>query len=154
MDQLQTLRKRAGFIARIQSEARHESSPREAPPVAPALVRSEVTQHPATIPMPPIWGARVIEQMPLDLVFDCLDQDELFRLSWGAKNAHGDEWQMLKAEFEARLAAMQRRALQKPWFAPRAVYGYWPANPKAMICWFMTPASVGNGKQPAGAPAL
>ena len=97
MDQLQDPAKRPDFVARIQSEARHESSPREAPPVAPALVKSEVTQHPATIPMPPIWGARVIEQMPLDLVFDCLDQGELFRLSWGAKNAHGDEWQMLQS---------------------------------------------------------
>jgi 5-methyltetrahydrofolate--homocysteine methyltransferase len=95
-----------------------------------------------------VWGPRVIEQMPLELVFDCLDQDELFRLSWGAKNSHGDEWRQLKAEFETRLAAMRRLALQEQWFAPRAVYGYWPAQSEGDDLLVFDPASVGNGQTP------
>jgi 5-methyltetrahydrofolate--homocysteine methyltransferase len=66
--------------------------------------------------------------MPLEIVFRHLFKNELFRLSWGAKNAHGEEWERLQAEFEARLEGMQRQALQEGWLKPQAVYGYWPAQ--------------------------
>jgi len=61
-------------------------------------------------------------------VFECMDKDELFRLSWGAKNTHGAEWDKLKAEFEERLAKMKREALREKWLTPKAVYGYWQAQ--------------------------
>jgi 5-methyltetrahydrofolate--homocysteine methyltransferase len=66
--------------------------------------------------------------MPLALVFDYLHKPELFRLSWGAKNARGEEWERLQVEFEARLDRMKREALREGWLQPRAVYGYWPAQ--------------------------
>jgi 5-methyltetrahydrofolate--homocysteine methyltransferase len=70
----------------------------------------------------------VIRDMPLEMVFDCLHVPELFRLSWGAKNARGEEWEELQAEFEARLERMKHAALHDAWLQPRAVYGYWPAQ--------------------------
>jgi 5-methyltetrahydrofolate--homocysteine methyltransferase len=146
MDQLQDPGKRSDFVARIQNEARHEQAPRETPVEKPILVKSEVTHHPGAIPTPPGWGPRVIEHMPLELVFECLDQDELFRLSWGAKNTHGAEWQALKAQFEARLAAMRRRAQHEQWYAPRAVYGYWPAQSEDNDLLVFDPASVAAGR--------
>jgi 5-methyltetrahydrofolate--homocysteine methyltransferase len=66
--------------------------------------------------------------MPLEMVFQYLAKNELFRLSWGAKNAHGEEWERLKSDFEARLRRMQREALHEGWLNPQAVYGYWPAQ--------------------------
>jgi 5-methyltetrahydrofolate--homocysteine methyltransferase len=66
--------------------------------------------------------------MPLELVFQHLYKNELFRLSWGAKNAHGEEWEKLQAEFEARLEKMKRDALRSGWLQPQSVYGYWPAQ--------------------------
>jgi len=50
--------------------------------------------------------------------------NELYRLSWGAKNTHGAEWDKLKAEFDARLAKMTKDALKEGWLKPQAVYGY------------------------------
>ena len=47
------------------------------------------------------WGVRVVKDMPLELVFEHLFKNELFRLSWGAKNARGEEWERLETEFEA-----------------------------------------------------
>jgi len=153
IDQLQDAEKRAGFIARIQAEAKAQvAGAREAgtaatQPAAPA--RSAVASLEVPIPTPPVWGARLIEQMPLELVFDLLDLDELFRLSWGAKNAHGAEWQVLKADFETRLAAMRRTALKEAWFAPRAAYGYWPAQSDGDDLLVYDPASVGGGQTPS-----
>jgi 5-methyltetrahydrofolate--homocysteine methyltransferase len=82
----------------------------------------------AEIPVPPGWGPRVVREMPLELVFQHLDKNELFRLSWGARNAHGEEWKKLQAEFEERLARMQQEALKGDWLVPQGVYGCWPAQ--------------------------
>ena len=94
---------------------------------------SQIIQHssvpPApSIPQPPSWGARVVRDMPLELIFQHLYKRELFRLSWGAKNARGEEWERLQAEFEARLTRMQKEALKDGWLRPQGVYGYWPAQ--------------------------
>ena len=65
--------------------------------------------------------------MPLEIVLKYLHKPELFRLSWGAGNAHGEEWATLEAEFEARLARMTREALRDGSLHPQAVYGFFPA---------------------------
>jgi len=57
----------------------------------------------------------VVRQMPVDAVFQWINKKELFRLSWGAKNAHGERWLKLEADFEIRLEQMRKEAIQKPW---------------------------------------
>jgi 5-methyltetrahydrofolate--homocysteine methyltransferase len=66
--------------------------------------------------------------MPLEIVFQHLFKNELFRLSWGAKNTRGEEWEQLESEFEERLQRMQKQALKEGWLKPQGVYGYWPAQ--------------------------
>jgi len=80
------------------------------------------------IPQPPYWGIRVVDSMPLELVADHLSRKELFRLSWGARNTHAEEWETIKAEFEARLKWMLQDAQRDGWLRPQAVYGYWPVQ--------------------------
>ena len=128
MDALSDPARREPTVERLRLEAEHElsrpASPRRS---APARLTSNIP--PADlIPQPPSWGARVVRQMPLEIVFKHLFKNELFRLSWGAKNAHGEEWEKLQAEFEARLERMQRQARREGWLKPQAVYGYWPAQ--------------------------
>lgn len=89
--------------------------------------RSEV-QPASKIPQVPSWGARVVRSMPLEMVFEHLAKNELFRLSWGAKNTHGEEWEKLRVEFESRLAVMRKNAEVEKWLNPQGVYGYWPAQ--------------------------
>jgi 5-methyltetrahydrofolate--homocysteine methyltransferase len=79
------------------------------------------------IPRVTAWGPRVVDSMPLEVVFQHLSKNELFRLSWGAKNTHGAAWEKLKDEYERRLLSMQQHALQEGWLNPQGVYGYWPA---------------------------
>ncbi len=80
------------------------------------------------IPQPPHWGPRLVKTMPLDAVFQHLAIIELYRLSWGAKNTHGDAWKKIKQEYDTRLDTMRREALNKPWLFPQGMYGYWPAQ--------------------------
>jgi 5-methyltetrahydrofolate--homocysteine methyltransferase len=66
--------------------------------------------------------------MPLEMVLQQVHRGELYRLSWGAKNTHGAEWDKLQAEFDARFDRMGRAASREKTLLPKAVYGYFPAN--------------------------
>jgi 5-methyltetrahydrofolate--homocysteine methyltransferase len=84
--------------------------------------------QPSPIAYPTKWGAHIVKDMPLEMVFKHLSINELYRLSWGAKNTHGDEWTKLKSEFDARLERMTKEALRDHWLKPQAVYGYFPCQ--------------------------
>lgn len=119
---------RSEFVAQIIDEGLIEQG-------KPARVKRSVsptaskTVKPApNVPTPPFWGARKVGYMPLEIVLQHLHKPELYRLSWGAKNTHGEEWTKLEAEFEARLDRMSREALRDKSLLPQAVYGYFPAQ--------------------------
>jgi len=106
------------------------------------------------LPTPPFWGSKLVEYMPLEIVLQHLHKPELFRLSWGAKNTRGAEWEKLEAEFEARLERMSREALHDKSLLPQAVYGYFPAQSDGddLIIYdpgpFQQMLDGGNGKPP------
>ena len=142
MDALADPEKRAAIRERIQKEANIELE-REQP-----LARSESSPRAKTVKpapgIPPVtaYGARVVNEMPLELVFEFLAVNELFRLSWGAKNAHGDEWKKIKADYEKRLVSMRKQAAVEKWLKPRGVYGYWPAQSEGNDLILYEPASL------------
>ncbi len=145
MDALAEPQARQALLERLFSEAGHEmdrpvSHRRESQPGN----RSNIPPA-ELIPRPPSWGSRLVGQMPLEIIFQYLSKNELFRLSWGAKNAHGEEWERLQAEFEDRLGRMRRQALQEKWLEPQAVYGYWPAQSAGDDLLLYDPASVEAG---------
>ena len=65
------------------------------------------------IPVPPDWNTHYADTLPLAQVFAHIGKNELFRLSWGAKNLHGEQWEQTKAEFEERLPADEVRCDQR-----------------------------------------
>lgn len=116
------------LLTRIREEADMEMGRAAAQPERPVseITRSDVV--PAPITLPEKWGVRVVKNMPLELVFQHLNINELYRLSWGAKNSHGDEWVKLKQEFDERLEKMKKDAMRFKWLQPQAVYGYFPCQ--------------------------
>jgi 5-methyltetrahydrofolate--homocysteine methyltransferase len=128
MDALADAQARPALLERLYRDAERELDRSKTSAQLPHPMRRSKTPPAPVIPQPPTWGVRRVSQMPLEIVFQHLFKNELFRLSWGAKNAHGEEWERLRADFEARLAAMQRLALREGLLRPQAVYGYWPAQ--------------------------
>ncbi len=145
MEKLRNPAVREDAIRVNRIEAEEENLPLPAPAAPQASARSEVAAHRVRIPVPPAYGAHVVREMPLSGVFDCLDRDELFRLSWGAKNAHGAEWEKLRSEFDARLERMERDALRAPWLRPQGAYGYFPAQSAGDELIVYDPARSGTG---------
>ncbi len=115
------------FLDEVFAEAYTEV--RRAPRRRARPARTGRTVRPAPhIPSPPFWGSRVVRSMPLEIVLQHLHKPELFRLSWGAKNAQGEKWAQLSAEFEARLLTMSKEAQRRRSLRPQAVYAYLPVN--------------------------
>ena len=146
MDALSDPARRKLLLEQVRSEAESEvDTPRLIKANAGARPIRSDTPPAAFIPHPPVWGPRLVRQMPLEVVFRYLSKNELFRLSWGAKNTHGEEWTKLQAEFESRLERMCRQALQDNWLQPQGVYGYWPAQSDGNDLVLYEPASVETG---------
>ena len=113
MDQLIDPQRKPALLEQIRKEADMEMGQRCAK--NSSNQRSAVSGqasflHP--IPLPKKLGPRVVKDMPLEIIFKHLNINELYRLSWGAKNTHGAEWEELKAEFDARLENMKHAAIE------------------------------------------
>ena len=123
MGQLIDPQRKPALMEQIRKEADMEmgQAAKQSEQSASTIQRSKIV--PAPIPLPTKLGARVVKDMPLELIFQHLNVNELYRLSWGAKNTHGAEWEVLKAEFDVRLGNMKRAALREGWLKPQAVYG-------------------------------
>jgi 5-methyltetrahydrofolate--homocysteine methyltransferase len=128
MEQLADPEKRQALLQQTTAAAYAEiGKPR--PPVRNRRTSGQRSLPPAPdIPVPSFWGTRAVLDIPLDAVFPFIHKPELFRLSWGAKNAQGDEWRQLEAEFESRLMRMKKEALADQSLNPKAVYGYFPSQ--------------------------
>jgi len=128
MDQLIDSNRKPALLTQVRKEADMELGRASAKPAnVPTFQRSNITPAPLTLP-PSKFGMRVVKYMPLEIVLTHLNINELYRLSWGAKNTHGAEWDKLKAEFDTRLDRMKREAIHEKWLAPKAVYGLFPCQ--------------------------
>ena len=127
MDQLIVPEKREELLTRVRREGDLEMGrTSQIPEHRKTGTRSKVQPEPIQHPLK--WGQRVVQDMPLEIVLKHLSLNELYRLSWGAKNAHGAEWDKLKAEFDDRLEKMTKEALRYKWLKPQGVYGYFPCQ--------------------------
>ena len=127
MDTLIDKNKRPELLAKIRKESEMELN-RAAQNEPSAVSRQRSSIVPAPIALPAKLGQRIVKDMPLEMVLKHLNINELYRLSWGAKNNHGAEWDKMKKDFDARLAQMTKDAIKEGWLKPQAVYGYFPCQ--------------------------
>jgi len=122
--------RRGAFTTQIRSEAQRarDVARNAAAPVAASGRTGREHLARVVAPSAPVLGARTTGAIaPADL-WPYFDLKSLYRLSWGAANAKGDEFERLKrAEFDPRLRRYQLQAERDGIVAPRAVYGYFAA---------------------------
>lgn len=143
MDGLTNPDRRPELMQSLHADVQRELGLFARPKRDTASTRTAIT--PAPIALPEKLGPRLVKDMPLEIIFQHLFKNELFRLSWGAKNARGEEWTKLQAEFESRLAQMQKEALKEGWLNPQAVYGYWPCQSDGDDLIIYSPLPMGEG---------
>jgi 5-methyltetrahydrofolate--homocysteine methyltransferase len=124
---LRTAEGRGELQATRQAEAdRYLAEVARARAVRPAVAAGERADLPrARVPEAPFFGARVADDVPIDDVWAAMDLKTLYKSSWGAKNAKGEEFDRLVAtDFEPRRLRMQAEGVAAGWLRPRGVYGY------------------------------
>ena len=125
--------RRSALLERTRREAFEQRERRKNAPVAARTASvSAVKSERTPIPAPPFWGAAHLggSDRPIDLdeLWPCFDLRSLYRLSWGAANAKGEQFELLVSqEFEPRLRAYQARAAAERLLDPKVAYGYFPA---------------------------
>jgi 5-methyltetrahydrofolate--homocysteine methyltransferase len=132
MDALQDETRRVGITEKLVADARkdvflHGNVGKDVKQGIAGGERSDVS-HDHPIPSAPFYGATVLNDIPLDEVFDLLDLDELYRLQWGGRGSGAEYDRMVKEEFEPTLKRLKAEALADGWVRPRAVYGYFPVQ--------------------------
>ena len=127
MEQLIVPEKREELLMRLRREAEMEMGRASQVP-AHRKTDTRSTVQPDPIRHPLVWGQRIVRDMPLEIVLKHLNLNELYRLSWGAKNAHGADWEKLRTEFGIRLERMSRAALKGGWLKPQGIYGLFPCQ--------------------------
>ncbi|MFH1529694.1 MAG: vitamin B12 dependent-methionine synthase activation domain-containing protein [Pseudomonadota bacterium] len=83
------------------------------------------------IPTPPFLGSRILESIPLDEVFDLLNETTLFRGQWRyrrgtlTREEFGD---LIDGRVRPALEALKAEARDAGILRPAGVYGYWPCR--------------------------
>ncbi|HRQ22233.1 MAG TPA: dihydropteroate synthase [Anaerolineales bacterium] len=124
MDKLIDPKRKPAMLEQLRKDADMEMNRASQTPEHRKTEAARSNIVPAPIPVPAKLGQRVVKDMPLEMVLKHLNINELYRLSWGAKNTHGAEWDKMKKDFDTRLAKMTKEALKDGWLKPQAVYGY------------------------------
>jgi 5-methyltetrahydrofolate--homocysteine methyltransferase len=133
MDSLQdTPERRQAAIAKLLDDARkdvflHGNVGKDVAQGIAGGEKSDIPQDHA-VPAAPFFGTKVLEDIPLEEVFDLLDLDELFRLQWGGRGSGPEYERIVREEFTPTLERLKAEAVADGWLQPRAVYGYFPAQ--------------------------
>lgn len=92
--------------------------------------RSDVTRN-IDAPDPPFWGSRIVDDIPLDEVFEYINQTVLFKGQWRVRQGNmpkGEYEAMLKEKFIPVYEELKQRCRKEKLLIPRAVYGYFPCQ--------------------------
>jgi 5-methyltetrahydrofolate--homocysteine methyltransferase len=93
------------------------------------LKRAELTRG-LPVPVPPFWGSRVLDRVPIRTLLPFLNETMLYQFHWGFKKAGKTreefaEW--AKKEVRPILTKLAKQCADEKIITPRAAYGYWKA---------------------------
>ncbi len=89
------------------------------------------TRTDTPIPTPPFLGPQVLRGITVDDVYECIDRNSLYKMSWqfrGARYRDKEVWATeVREVLEPRLALSMDEARRDGYLDIQAVYGYYPA---------------------------
>ncbi|HWE00996.1 MAG TPA: methionine synthase [Tepidisphaeraceae bacterium] len=83
------------------------------------------------VPIPPFWGRRIVNDVPLKNLFPFINPDALFSMQWGYKRKGNDQEaydRLLNEKALPVFEALQKRAVAEELLQPKVVYGYFPVQ--------------------------
>jgi 5-methyltetrahydrofolate--homocysteine methyltransferase len=92
--------------------------------------RSDVARD-LPIAVPPFWGARIVDDVPLAEIFPYINETVLIKGQWRVRKGDmpEDEYQeLLNQKVRPELERLKQQAIDEHLLIPRAVYGYFPCQ--------------------------
>jgi len=93
-------------------------------------VRSDVRTN-VSIPQPPFFGSRVVLDVPIENVFDYVNETALFKGQWQFKQGRtsaAEYQELLASKVRPVYEELKARCDREGLLVPRVVYGYFPAQ--------------------------
>jgi len=91
--------------------------------------RSSAVKSAQSIPQAPFYGIRVRKDYDLREVFKYINETALFKNQWQLKTASQEDYSRLVEEkYRGILHQLQDEVVEKGWYAPQAVYGFFPCK--------------------------
>ncbi len=111
---------------RVKYASRKKSNTAKPPEYEMVPIDKEVP-----VPQPPFWGNKVIQDIDLDLLWDYVNENALFKMRWGykpGKLSHAQFFEMIDKTVKPEYDALRKLIKEKGLFEPKLIYGYYPAQ--------------------------
>lgn len=95
------------------------------------IEKSNISQE-NPIPPPPFWGSKTVSNIPVDKVYEYINEVALFRGSWNVykdKSKPDSEYEeLIKNEIIPVFNELKLKAKREKLLHPEVIYGYFPCN--------------------------
>jgi len=113
------------------------------------IIRNRVNTE-CNIPTPPFWGCRIVEQFPVEKIFDYINEKILFAGRWKinkTKDISEKEYNnLINTVAKPKLRELKSQVIGKNLFTPKAIYGYYPCNSEKEDLIIYKPKSIKDDK--------
>jgi len=99
--------------------------------VQKTFAKSNITKD-NQVPPPPFWGSRTISNIPLEKVYEYINEIALFRGSWNVykdkSKPDSDYEELINNEIIPVFNELKLKAKREKLLVPQVIYGYFPCN--------------------------
>ena len=97
-----------------------------------AVVKISNVKKDNPVPKPPFLGSKIIENIPLEKIYEYINEIALFRGSWNVykdRNKPDSEYEeLLKNEIYPEFNELKLKAKREKLLVPKVIYGYFPCQ--------------------------
>ncbi len=95
------------------------------------ILKSKINSN-NTVPKPPFWGSKIVENIPIDKVYEYINEVALFRGSWNVykdRTKPDEEYnELIKNEIIPVFNDLKLKAKREKLLIPKVIYGYFPCQ--------------------------
>jgi 5-methyltetrahydrofolate--homocysteine methyltransferase len=95
------------------------------------LIKSKVSND-NIVPVPPFWGCKIVEEIPIEKAFEYINEVALFRGSWNVykdrSKADSEYDKLIQDEIIPKFNELKLKAKREQLLLPKVIYGYYPCK--------------------------
>jgi len=95
------------------------------------IIKSDIN-HNNIIPVPPFWGTKIVDNIPVEKAFEYINEVALFRGSWNVYQDRSkpeiEYHKLLEDEIYPKFNELKLLSKREKLLIPKVIYGYFPCN--------------------------